>query len=73
VIPIEVQPAMEVPPDMGGEGMNGGYVEPQMETFWQKVVRFFKGLFGLGSGKPEEPVYEETPIEDEFVPAIPKG
>ena len=74
VIAIEIQPAMDFPPDMGGEGTDGGIIdEPQPETFWQKVVRFFKGLFGLGSGKPEEPVYEEMPGEDIFVPAIPKG
>jgi hypothetical protein len=73
VIPIEIQPAMDIPPDMGGEGMNGGYVEPQPETFWQKVLRFFKGLFGLGSGVEEQPIYEESPIKEEFVPAIPKG
>jgi hypothetical protein len=73
VILIEIQPAMDIPPDMGGEGMNGGYVEPQPETFWQKVLRFFKGLFGLGSGVEEQPIYEESPIKEEFVPAIPKG
>jgi hypothetical protein len=73
VIPIEIQPAMDIPPDIGGEGMNGGYVEPQPETFWQKVLRFFKGLFGLGSGVEEQPIYEESPIKEEFVPAIPKG
>lgn len=74
VIPLEIQPAMEIPPDMGGEGMDGGgVVEPQPETFWQKVARFFKGLFGLGSGKEEQPVTGEKPTEEIIVPAIPKG
>jgi len=74
VINLEIQPAMDMPPDMGGEGTNGGVIEePQPETFWQKVLRFFKGLFGLGSGKEEPPTYEEMPIEEEFIPAIPKG
>ncbi len=73
VIPIDIQPPMEIPPDMGGED-GGGVVEPQPETFWQKVARFFKGLFGLGSGKGEEPpVFEEMPGEDIVVPMIPKG
>lgn len=75
VIPIEVQPAMDIPPDMSGmdgEG-GGGIIEPQPETFWQKILRFFKGLFGLGSGVEEEPVYEEMPTEDIIVPVVPKG
>ncbi len=79
VIPIEIQPAMEVPPDMGEGGMpdGEGIIEPTPETFWQKVARFFKGLFGLDSGI-KQPV-EQFPVEEipseEFipVPAIPKG
>ncbi len=79
VIPLEIQPAMEIPPDMGGVDGGGtdggGVIEPQPETFWQKVARFFKGLFGLGSGKGEEPTVTEPimPGEDIVVPAIPKG
>ncbi len=79
VIPVEIQPAMEVPPDMGEGGMPDGevIVEPTPETFWQKVVRFFKGLIGLDSGI-QQPV-EQFPVEDMPseevipVPAIPKG
>ncbi len=42
--------AMETPPGMDP---NGGMMPPaQPETFWQKVVRFFKGLFGLDSAEP---------------------
>lgn len=50
--------------------------EPVPETSWQKVVRFIKGLFGLGSGQPET-----APLPDEYIPEekpvqsipIPKG
>ena len=78
IIPIEVQPAMEIPPDMGGEGTDGGViVEPTPETFWQKALRFFKGLIGLDSGKVqpvEEFPSEEFPTEEPItVPIIPKG
>jgi len=78
VLSLDIQPPMEVPPDMGGVDGGGtdggGVIEPQPETFWQKVARFFKGLFGLGSGKGEEPtVTEPMPGEDIVVPAIPKG
>ena len=79
VIPIDIQPAMEIPPDMGEGGApeGEGIVEPAPETFWQKVARFFKGLFGLDSGiqQPVEqyPV-EEIPSEEVIpVPIIPKG
>jgi hypothetical protein len=46
-----------------GEGIPGGepIPEPQPETFWQKVLRFIKGLFGLDSGVP-------TPAPSEFMP-----
>ena len=52
---------MEAPPmEPGGEGVPGepGFEEPPaQETFWQKVVRFFRGLVGLDSGQagPETP------------------
>ncbi|GAB4578481.1 MAG: hypothetical protein Fur0022_12160 [Anaerolineales bacterium] len=50
------------PPDPGGE-----------ETFWQKVVRFLKGLFGLDSGIQQpavEPFPQEfsEPIIEEAIP-----
>lgn len=78
VIPIEIQPAMELPPEMGegGEGgmpEGGGIAEPASETFWEKIGRFFKGLFGLGSGKEEQPAGEKPTEEFIPVPAIPKG
>ncbi|MEN6531045.1 MAG: hypothetical protein ABFD17_04600 [Anaerolineaceae bacterium] len=74
VIPVEILPAPEIPPEIGnGTEGGGGIVEPVQETFWQKVVRFFKGLFGAGSGKEEQPVNPEVPTEDVVVPVIPKG
>jgi hypothetical protein len=77
VIPIEV---MEAEQGMGGEEGGGGAEipigppAPEPETFWQKVVRFFKGLFGLDSG-PEVP--EVMPVIPEDQPSgvkpVPKG
>jgi len=73
-------PEVIVPGGEGGMpvdgGMNGG-----TETFWQKVVRFFKGLFGLDSSPdqnqgPSEPgmPIEEFPSEEVPVkPAQPGG
>jgi hypothetical protein len=67
--PEIIDPGMEgVPPgDMGGP--------PANETFWQKIVRFFKGLFGLDSASPQEgpqegPIMEE-PIQGPVVPEKP--
>ncbi len=53
---------MPDPDSMGGPDGGGMIPEPVEETFFQKILRFFKGLLGLGSGKPETvefPVYEE--------------
>jgi hypothetical protein len=78
VIPIEVQPEIIFTPDPGldgeggipGEGFPGG--EPAPETFWTKVLRFFKGLIGLDSGV-KQPV-EVMPTEEfEVFPVVPKG
>lgn len=74
IIPIEVMPMVEVTPEMGeGMGPDGETVVPPVqETFWDKVLRFFKGLLGLDSGS-------NTPGEiiptEEFLPSngIPKG
>jgi hypothetical protein len=43
-----------------GNPISGGEVSPSeqvpaQETFWQKVMRFFKGLFGLDSSAPTQP------------------
>ena len=39
----------------GGNGDGGGVIEPPVttpETFWQKVLRFIRGLLGLDSSQP---------------------
>jgi hypothetical protein len=74
---VEVGESTEVigGPEGGGGGGGGGggiIVEPlppEPETFWDKVVRFFKGLFGLDSG-PEVPAVE-PPMPEELGPAKP--
>jgi len=69
---VSVEEGEMMGPGMGMEGVPGYegmpvdgmpmdpgmFTEPQEETLWQKVVRFFKGLFGLGS--------EQTQPEQEF-------
>lgn len=56
----------------GGMGGNGFPEMPsdQPETFWQKVVRFFKGLFGLGSGK-SAPDNLNSPMPGEYQEEVP--
>ncbi len=72
------------PMNGGGEGEyfpgEGGEMppvfEPVQETVWQKVVRFFKGLFGLGSDTPDEsmPVMPEGQIpSDSEIIVVPQG
>jgi hypothetical protein len=73
---IDVLPAPEI--TEGLEGQNGSGlptdipVEQTPETFWSKLGRFFKGLFGLGSGKDQNtiPGGEIVPTE-QFIPAKP--
>jgi len=60
---IEMPAPEPMPTDPNGipqDGSNG----TGNETFWQKIVRFFKGLFGLDSSPstPEQPI-EEFPVE----------
>lgn len=44
------------------EGTGEGFVpEPLAETFGQKLLRFVKGMFGLGSGLPQTPGIPATP------------
>ncbi|MHB0987897.1 MAG: COG1361 S-layer family protein [Bellilinea sp.] len=66
-IAVQEMPAPEPMPEgqdpnfpTDGNGSSGN------ETFWQKIVRFFKGLFGLDSSptEPEIPV-EKTPFEEQ--------
>jgi hypothetical protein len=60
-------------PEGGGGGGGGGIIDeplpPEPETFWDKVVRFFKGLLGLDSG-PDVPAVE-PPMPEELGPAKP--
>jgi hypothetical protein len=77
---IEVQPAMEIDPGLEGQngtGPEGGIpVTPTVETFWGKIARFFKGLFGLGSGIKQEviPGMDQIPPIENINPIIvPKG
>lgn len=61
-------------PEEGGQnGSSGPSVETQPETFWQKVMRFLRGLFGLDSGQPTPVPGEMPPMEvpPESVPAQP--
>lgn len=60
--PIPGEPGMEGP-GMGEPGVNipGGPMGE--ETFWQKVVRFVKGLFGLGSEQEQPGFPVEMPVE----------
>ncbi|MHC1740206.1 MAG: COG1361 S-layer family protein [Anaerolineaceae bacterium] len=67
-IHIDVQAPMELTPadsTSGGGGIDAGSNSAlQPETFWQKVGRFFKGLFGLDSGTGTVPSpTETTPIK----------
>jgi hypothetical protein len=79
-LPIEVMEP-EVGMEIGGGGGGGGGVSapsaptmPEPETFWQKVIRFFKGLFGLDSGTEVPEI--QTPVPNESPSGIiqaPKG
>jgi len=72
---------MELPPEGGEFPIDGdtgmppddGWLPGEQgtagdETIWQKVVRFFKGLFGLGSGIKDTEVPYQEPFEHEFNP-----
>ncbi|HNR46001.1 MAG TPA: hypothetical protein PKO03_02965, partial [Anaerolineaceae bacterium] len=57
-----------------GENGEPPIIEPEPETFWDKVVRFFKGLFGLDSAEPTpEPIPSETFPEDKPIEPVPGG
>lgn len=61
---LDVQPAMEITPeptDASGNPIDVNVEQP--ETFWQKVGRFFKGLFGLDSGATQSTGTEVAPTE----------
>lgn len=54
-------PSVELTPGTGGAG-GGGEGIPVQETFWDKVVRFVKGLFGLDSGSTQPDTGKSTPV-----------
>jgi len=64
-------------PGISGPGDMPGSRSSSPETFWQKVLRFVKGLFGLGSGQKEQlpsgfPL-EEPPLEQEMNLPVQRG
>ncbi len=74
---VDVMPEPVYTPDpmMGEDGMPIG--QPETETFWSKIGRFFKGLFGLDSGV-KEPAGgdfspDEMPVEPGVIISGPKG
>ena len=56
-IMVEDMSVMEPIPGEDGMPVDGGspLPTPQDETFWQKVLRFLRGLVGLDSGLPSQP------------------
>jgi hypothetical protein len=73
---LEAMPAPVMTPDpsMGPDGMPVD--QPVVETFWSKVGRFFKGLFGLDSGV-KQPANSgsstEVPTDSGIIISGPKG
>jgi len=72
---VEVIEGEPIPEDFGGGG-GGVAVEPEVttpETFWDKVLRFLRGLLGLDSAPVESAPIEELPSEGpiEIVPGAP--
>ncbi|NTW42864.1 MAG: hypothetical protein HGB14_00180, partial [Anaerolineaceae bacterium] len=77
ILSVQVEP-MPVFEEIPGEGIDIPVVE-QPETLTQKIIRFLKGLFGLGSGKPSSPenglpeIEGELPQEEIPVKPMPSG
>ncbi len=70
---VDVQEMILPEPGMeGGEGINVPTDQPP-ETFWQKVLRFFKGLLGLGSDRAAPDTGSEVPVESVPVEEVPPG
>lgn len=62
VLTVEVQPSMDVFPTDPNAPLEPEIPVTQPETLWQKILRFLRGLFGLGSGVTT-PVVEPGIIE----------
>jgi hypothetical protein len=62
-------------PEPGMDGGEGTINTPELppETFWQKVLRFFKGLLGLGSDRSVPETLTEMPVESVPVEEVPPG
>lgn len=76
-----MEPGMEGPPGEGpgispggmpGESPGGFETPAGPESFWQKVVRFLRGLVGLDSGRSSSPpAGEGPPVEPGGEPVMP--
>ncbi len=70
-VPGKTISGMEGGPGLGLEGMPAGGAS-QPETFWQKVLRFLKGLIGLNSAQ-EQPGMQAPVDPGASVPIMPEG
>ncbi|PKN91061.1 MAG: hypothetical protein CVU45_01940 [Chloroflexi bacterium HGW-Chloroflexi-7] len=74
-VDVMPEPVFTPDPNMGPDGMP--IDQPVTETFWSKIGRFFKGLFGLGSGEKQpaggEFPTDEIPVEPGVIISGPKG
>lgn len=80
-IPIEVVEGAVISPGMENPGMEPGMgpggegipvdpvIMPAEETFWQKMLRFFKGLVGLDSAPPQQDVLPGEILPGEIPPS----
>ena len=67
---LEAEPLPEFPEE---GGLTPDFVPAPSETFWDKVLRFLRGLLGLDSAAPESAPLEEGPGEGpiQIVPGAP--
>ena len=67
---LESEPLPEFPED---GGLTPDFAPPNPETFWDKVLRFLRGLLGLDSSAPESAPIEGLPTEGpiQIVPGSP--
>jgi hypothetical protein len=63
VLPVDVLEGVPIEPGGPGGEVPGGEIPiEQPETLWDMIVRFLRGLLGLGSGRPQ-PGPEAPPVE----------